>query len=202
MDIRVQKTKKAIADAFLRMTGKKPIEKITVTDIVTEAQINKSTFYAHYRDIYDLMDALSNDAISSVVSGMHYLANMFEDPHAFFLDMYDALSICQNDNIQPFSSGNMKFSQQLSAALNAKAIEQGLQPDNYHYVGALLTFTINGIIALHKVKEPAINDEDLEKLANFFEKRRAVFIRSKKEPIDKFTPVYRFFYITIRCPYV
>ena len=40
MDIRVQKTKKAIADAFLRMTGKKPIEKITVTDIVTEAQIN------------------------------------------------------------------------------------------------------------------------------------------------------------------
>ena len=164
MDIRVQKTKKAIADAFLRMTGKKPIEKITVTDIVTEAQI-----YAHYRDIYDLMDALSNDAISSVVSGMHYLANMFEDPHAFFLDMYDALSICQNDNIQPFSSGNMKFSQQLSAALNAKAIEQGLQPDNYHYVGALLTFTINGIIALHKVKEPAINDEDLEKLANFFE---------------------------------
>lgn len=83
MDIRVQKTKKAIADAFLRMTGKKPIEKITVTDIVTEAQINKSTFYAHYRDIYDLMDALSNDAISSVVSGMHYLANMFEDPHAF-----------------------------------------------------------------------------------------------------------------------
>lgn len=115
------------------------------------------------------MDALSNDAISSVVSGMHYLANMFEDPHAFFLDMYDALSICQNDNIQPFSSGNMKFSQQLSATLNAKAIEQGLQPDNYHYVGALLTFTINGIIALHKVKEPAINDEDLEKLANFFE---------------------------------
>ena len=143
MDIRVQKTKKAIADAFLRMTGKKPIEKITVTDIVTEAQINKSTFYAHYRDIYDL--------------------------NAFFLDMYDALSICKNDNIQPFSSGNMKFSQQLSAALNAKAIEQGLQPDNYHYVGALLTFTINGIIALHKVKEPAINDEDLEKLANFFE---------------------------------
>lgn len=169
MDIRVQKTKKAITNAFLTMATQKPIEKITVTDIVTEAQINKSTFYAHYRDIYDLMDALSNDAISSVVSGMHYLANMFEDPHAFFLDMYDALSICQNDNIQPFSSGNMKFSQQLSAALNAKAIEQGLQPDNYHYVGALLTFTINGIIALHKVKEPAINDEDLEKLANFFE---------------------------------
>lgn len=169
MDIRVQKTKKAIADAFLRMAGKKPIEKITVTDIVTEAQINKSTFYAHYRDIYDLMDTLSNDAISIVVSGMDYLAYMFEDPHAFFLDMYDALSICQNDYIQPFSSGNMKFRQQLSAALNEKVIEQGLQPDNYHYISTLLTFTINGIIALHKVKEPAINDEDLERLATFFE---------------------------------
>lgn len=169
MDIRVQKTKKAITTAFLTMATQKPIEKITVTDIVKEAQINKSTFYAHYRDIYDLMDTLSNDAISSVVSSMDYLANMYEDPHAFFLDMYHALSICENDSIQPFSSGNMKFSQQLSAALNEKAIEQGLQPDNYHYVGALLTFTINGIIGLHKTKEPAINEDDLETLATFFE---------------------------------
>lgn len=169
MDIRVKKTKKAIADAFLRMAGKKPIEKITVTDIVTEAQINKSTFYAHYRDIYDLMDALLKDATSSIVANMNYLSNMFEDPHAFFLDMYDALSICKNDNIQPFNIGNMKFSQQLSTALNEKAVEQGLQPDNYHYVGALLTFTINGIIGLHKTKEPAINEEDLETLATCFE---------------------------------
>ncbi len=169
MDIRVQKTKRAITNAFLTMATQKPIEKITVTDIVKEAQINKSTFYAHYRDIYDLMDALLKDATSSVVANMNYLSNMFEDPHAFFLDMYDALSICKNDNIQPFSSGNIKFSEQLSYALNEKAVEQGLQPDNYHYVGALLTFTINGIIALHKTKTPQVSDEDLETLATFFE---------------------------------
>ena len=46
MDIRIKKTKKAITDAFLTMASQKPIEKITVTDIVKEAQINKSTFYA------------------------------------------------------------------------------------------------------------------------------------------------------------
>ena len=170
MDIRIKKTKKAIADAFLTKTKKKPIEKITVTDIVKEAQINKSTFYAHYHDIYDLMDELRNEAIEMVVSNMHYLSNLFDDPRLFFLEMYDALSICKSECIQPFSSSIRIFSEQLSEAMRDKAVEQGLHPDRYHMVRVLLTFTINGIIALHKASATSpIEDEDIETLADFFE---------------------------------
>lgn len=170
MDIRIKKTKKAIADAFLTMASQKPIEKITVTDIVKEAQINKSTFYAHYHDIYDLMDELRNEAIEMVVSNMHYLSNLFDDPRLFFLEMYDALSICKSESIQPFSSSNRTFSEQLSQAMRKKAVEQGLHPDRYHMVSVLLTFTINGIIALHKTSVTSpIEVEDIEALADFFE---------------------------------
>ena len=170
MDIRIKKTKKAIADAFLTIASQKPIEKITVTDIVKEAQINKSTFYAHYHDIYDLMDVLRNEAIEMVVSNMHYLSNLFDDPRLFFLEMYDALSICKSESIQPFSSSIRIFSEQLSQAMRDKAVEQGLHPDRYHMVSVLLTFTINGIIALHKTSATSpIEAEDIETLADFFE---------------------------------
>ena len=170
MDIRIKKTKKAIADAFLTMASQKPIEKITVTDIIKEAQINKSTFYAHYHDIYDLMDVLRNEAIEMVVSNMHYLSNLFDDPRSFFLEMYDALSICKSESIQPFINSNRTFSEQLSQAMRNKAVEQGLHPDRYHMVGVLLTFTTNGIIALHKTSSTfPIEKDDIETLADFFE---------------------------------
>lgn len=170
MDIRIKKTKKAITDAFLTMASQKPIEKITVTDIVKEAQINKSTFYAHYHDIYDLMDVLRNEAIEMVVSNMHYLSNLFDDPRSFFLEMYDALSICKSESIQPFSNSNRTFSEQLSQAMRNKAVEQGLHPDRYHMVSVLLIFTINGIIALHKTSSTSpIEKDDIETLADFFE---------------------------------
>lgn len=170
MDIRIKKTKKAIADAFLTMASQKPIEKITVTDIVKEAQINKSTFYAHYHDIYDLMDVLRNDAIEMVVSNMHYLSNLFDDPRLFFLEMYNALSICKSESIQPFSNSIRTFSEQLSQAMRNKAVEQGLHPERYHMVDTLLIFTINGIIALHKTSATSpIEKDDIETLADFFE---------------------------------
>ena len=84
--------------------------------------------------------------------------------------MYDALSICKSESIQPFSSSIRIFSEQLSEAMRDKAVEQGLHPDRYHMVSVLLTFTINGIIALHKASATSpIEKEDIETLADFFE---------------------------------
>lgn len=43
--------------AFQVMTGKnKPVSKITVREICEIAGINRSTFYTHYLDVYDLFD--------------------------------------------------------------------------------------------------------------------------------------------------
>lgn len=53
-DRRVRYTKKAIREGFLRLLEQKPIEKISVTEICREADINRGTFYAHYSDPYEL----------------------------------------------------------------------------------------------------------------------------------------------------
>ena len=41
----------------------KDFQSITVTDVVREADINRGTFYAHYRDVYDLRDKIETGMI-------------------------------------------------------------------------------------------------------------------------------------------
>lgn len=60
MDLRIQKTRAAIKSAFLELRRKKPIEKITVTELAKLAEINKATFYLHYSDIYSLADEMED----------------------------------------------------------------------------------------------------------------------------------------------
>ena len=41
------------------------VEKITVKEICEHAEINRSTFYKHYQDVYDLMEKLENEAVEA-----------------------------------------------------------------------------------------------------------------------------------------
>ena len=58
MDKRAQKSRSSIINTFLEIRSKKPLEKITVTELCKKADLNKSTFYVHYHDIYDLSEQL------------------------------------------------------------------------------------------------------------------------------------------------
>lgn len=50
-------TQKAILQTFQDMLEKMPFDKITVSAIVSNCEISFNTFYYHYQDIYDLLDA-------------------------------------------------------------------------------------------------------------------------------------------------
>ncbi|MDE6968836.1 MAG: TetR/AcrR family transcriptional regulator [Eubacterium sp.] len=67
MDIRKEKTEKAIKNAFMELRSKKSLEKITVKELCSLACINKSTFYSHYEDIYALSEALETETVASVL---------------------------------------------------------------------------------------------------------------------------------------
>lgn len=60
-DLRVIKTRKLIYQTLLELMREKTFEEIKVSDICSKAMINRSTFYAHYEDKYELLvDFLSN----------------------------------------------------------------------------------------------------------------------------------------------
>ncbi|MDO5028052.1 MAG: TetR/AcrR family transcriptional regulator [Bacillota bacterium] len=49
-------TEKLIVTTFTSMLERTPLDKITVTALINEANISRNTFYYHYEDIYDLLD--------------------------------------------------------------------------------------------------------------------------------------------------
>lgn len=61
---RVALTKKLMKDALLELLEQKPLEKITVTDVCRAADVNRSSFYAHYQDIMQLAEEMRQDVLS------------------------------------------------------------------------------------------------------------------------------------------
>lgn len=83
------RSRRMIRQAFLELLREKPYEKITVTDIVNRADINRSTFYAHYPDVRGLVEEIMNEAINNstkLVTDNNYL-DIFRDPMPFLQDL-------------------------------------------------------------------------------------------------------------------
>ncbi len=59
-------TKKAIVESFLRIIGRKPLDKITVRDVVDDCGINRNTFYYYFQDIYAVLEEVSHIVADSL----------------------------------------------------------------------------------------------------------------------------------------
>jgi len=57
-DLRVIKTKTLIKSAFLELIEEKGYSKVSITDVVGKAMINRNTFYLHYLDKEDLINEM------------------------------------------------------------------------------------------------------------------------------------------------
>ncbi|MEC0179944.1 TetR/AcrR family transcriptional regulator [Paenibacillus peoriae] len=66
-DLRIIKTQKVIRDAFIDLLDKNGFEAITVQEIANAAMINRSTFYLHYVDKYDLLQKTADQALANII---------------------------------------------------------------------------------------------------------------------------------------
>ena len=60
---RGKQAKARIRQAFTKLLREKPIQRIAVKELCQEAGVNRSTFYAHYQDIYDLLTKIEEDML-------------------------------------------------------------------------------------------------------------------------------------------
>jgi len=67
-DGRVRYTKRVVKDSLLQLLKEKPIQKVTVREICELAEINRATFYTHYRDAYDLLEQIENELFEDISS--------------------------------------------------------------------------------------------------------------------------------------
>ena len=70
LDRRVVRTRKAIMDAFVHLLEKVPLNKVTVSAIAREADIDRKTFYLHYKSVEDLVVVVLESSLDRIVSAV------------------------------------------------------------------------------------------------------------------------------------
>jgi AcrR family transcriptional regulator len=83
------RSRKLIRQAYVELIKEKDINKITVTDIVTKADINRGTFYAHYTGIHAISEQIGNEIISALFEFLDEFKNsrLIENPLPFLMNI-------------------------------------------------------------------------------------------------------------------
>ena len=64
-----QTTKRAIAASLKKLLKEKPLDKISITDITDDCEVNRQTFYYHFKDIYDLVEWIYTSEATKALDG-------------------------------------------------------------------------------------------------------------------------------------
>ncbi|GGC75166.1 TetR family transcriptional regulator [Thalassobacillus devorans] len=71
LDRRKKYTRKVLKDSLIKLLATKPISDITVKEICELADINRSTFYTHYTDHYDLLSKIEEEITADMNEYLH-----------------------------------------------------------------------------------------------------------------------------------
>ena len=75
-DPRVRRTRQLLRDAFLALVFEQGFEAVRVSEIITRAEVNRATFYRHYRSKRDLLRSWTQEVGALLDTG----AGSLEDP--------------------------------------------------------------------------------------------------------------------------
>ena len=65
---RVRRTRAMILAGFIQLMQQKPVKDISVRELADLVDINRSTFYLHYTDIYDLLEQTENNLMDQFLA--------------------------------------------------------------------------------------------------------------------------------------
>lgn len=65
-DLRARYTKMFLRNNLLEMLKEKPLNKISVKSLCEKSEINRSTFYTYYQDVYDLFQQIEDEFIQKI----------------------------------------------------------------------------------------------------------------------------------------
>ena len=106
-EITSQQTKAALSDALKSKMRKKPLSKISITDIVTEAKVNRKTFYYHFTDIYELLRWTFEQDAAKIIS-LYDFAIEYTEVIAYTMDYIESNEYIINCTMDSFGLEALK----------------------------------------------------------------------------------------------
>lgn len=89
-DRRVRRTRAILVHTLTTLLEEKSIKDITVKELCELADINRGTFYLHYRDIYDMIEQLENDMMNrfEIMLTVHDPQEIDRSPFTLLYDIF------------------------------------------------------------------------------------------------------------------
>lgn len=109
------RSRKMIRQAFFEILKEKAFEKITVTDVVKKAEINRSTFYAHYPDVMGVVEEIQEEILD-------YTQNFMKNVN--FNDFYENPKPYFNQLIQLVAENKELYRLLMTSSMVAKEMDQ------------------------------------------------------------------------------
>ena len=100
------KTRRLIKNTFIKMLSeKREIGKISVSELVARAEISRATFYAHFDDIYAVVEEFEQEIIDEFFTNAKLLAT--DDYEKFFETLFSFMKqnnenykmMCKSDDV-------------------------------------------------------------------------------------------------------
>ena len=87
------RSRRLIRQAYTALLREKDLSKITVTDIVKRADINRATFYAHYPDVRGVTEEIENEIIAKMLDMLKEFEfkDFFRNPVPLLLELSRSL---------------------------------------------------------------------------------------------------------------
>lgn len=147
LDRRVVKTKNQLEEALFTLLKTKEINKISVKEITALVDINRSTFYDHYTDIYDLLESVQ-ERVFNDIRNIYSPVTISSFTRKEFNELYMLLDYIKNNkdifNVLLNGYGNILFLEKLRRFITEKFLSDFIS------------------------KVPNINKEDFNLLSSFF----------------------------------
>lgn len=94
-DKRVIRTKRAIKTALFELMKSKDISSITISELTACANVNRRTFYTHYKSIDDIFEEIENELVVALmkilarIDRIDYQKGLYQ----LFLDFHNLISV-------------------------------------------------------------------------------------------------------------
>ena len=154
MDRRIRKTKQQLRQSLTTLLKQKRVQDITVRELAELADINRGTFYLHYRDVFDLLNQIEEELLGELESVLekYQPGNILPNTVQIFKDVYELVQ--KNSEIVGIlmgDHGEWNFVNRLNQLLRAKCQRdwsEHFRAENPELFDTYYAFIISGCMGL------------------------------------------------------
>ncbi|SDN12566.1 transcriptional regulator, TetR family [Psychrobacillus sp. OK028] len=149
LDPRVVRTRRLLINALTELIVTGGYEPITIREIVQKAEVNRSTFYLHFRDKQDILTQMQDDLLNELSKSLEYSLYTYELAINDYINLNKPIKshVSMFEHIQKYSSLYQKI---LSEKEFRERFTQGIKTEVLRFRDSVLeaTFMANGAVGV------------------------------------------------------